>query len=53
MKKLFLIFTIIFFSTSLLASDEKPGRFFVDQTDVNDDFQIHIIYLLAKKSKDK
>ena len=53
MKKLLLIFTIIFFSTSLFASDEKPGRFFVDQTDVNDDFQIHIIYLLAKKSKDK
>ena len=53
MKKLLLILTIIFFSTSLFASDEKPGRFFEDQPDVNDDFQIHFIYLLAKKTKDK
>ena len=53
MKKILLALLISLFSTSLFASDEKPGRFFVDQTDVNDDFQIHIIYLLAKKSKDK
>ena len=33
--------------------DKKPGRFFEDQPDVNDDFQIHFIYLLAKKTKDK
>ena len=51
MKKLLLILTIIFFSTSLFASDEKPGRFFEDQPDVNDDFQIHFIYFLAKKNK--
>ena len=53
MKKLLLILTIIFFSTSLFASDEKPGRFFEDQPDVTDDFQIHFIYFLGKKSKDK
>ena len=53
MKKLLLILSIIFFSTSLFASDEKPGRFFDDQPDVTDDFQIHFIYLLAKKTKDK
>ena len=34
-------------------ADDKPGRFFEDQPDVNDDFQIHFIYLLAKKTKDK
>ena len=53
MKKLLLILTIIFFSTSLFASDEKPGRFFKDQPDVTDDFQIHFIYFLAKKTKDQ
>ena len=53
MKKLFLILIITLFSSSLFASDEKPGRFFEDQPDVNDDYQIHFIYLLAKKTKDK
>ena len=53
MKKLLLILTIIFFSTSSFASDEKPGRFFEDQPDVTDDFQIHFIYFLAKKTKDQ
>ena len=27
--------------------DKKPGRFFEDQPDVNDDYQIHFNYLLA------
>ena len=53
MKKLVLILTIIFFSTYLFASDEKQGRFFQDQPDITDDYQIHFIYLLAKKTKDK
>ena len=35
------------------AADEKPGRFFEDQPDVNDDYQIHFIYLLAKDGKDR
>ena len=33
--------------------DKKPGRFFEDQPDVNDDYQIHFIYLLSSKDKDK
>ena len=44
---------VILFNSSLLAADDKPGRFFEDQPDVTDDFQIHIIYLLGKKGKDK
>ena len=47
MKKIFLTLLITLFSTSLLASDEKPGRFFEDQPDVTDDYQIHFNYLLA------
>ena len=53
MKKLLLFIFFSFLFVNYSFADEKPGRFFVDQTDVNDDFQIHIIYLLAKKSKDK
>jgi len=33
--------------------DKKPGRFFEDQPDVNDDYQVHFFYVLAKDSKDK
>ena len=33
--------------------DTKPGRFFEDQPDVNDDYQIHFIYLLSSDGKDK
>ena len=32
--------------------DKKPGRFFEDQPDVNDDYQIHFIYLLTLDGKD-
>ena len=53
MKKIFLILIVTLFSSSIFASDDKPGRFFKDQPDVNDDYQIHFIYLLAKKTKDK
>ena len=53
MKKIISILVFILFSLSVYASDEKPGRFFEDQPDVNDDYQIHFIYLLAKKTKDK
>ena len=52
MKKLiFLIFTY-FFANLTFAADEKPGRFFEDQPDVNDNYQIHFIYFLDSKSKD-
>ena len=40
-------------SSAILESDKKLGRFFEDQPDVNDDYQIHIIYSLLKDSKDK
>ena len=54
MKKIIsLILLITLLSSPIFASDEKPGRYFKDQPDVNDDFQIHFIYLLAKKTKDK
>ena len=32
--------------------DKKPGRFFEDQPDVNDDYQVHFIYLLTLDGKD-
>ena len=53
MKKIISILVFILFSLSVYASDEKPGRFFEDQPDVNDDYQIHFIYLLAKNLKIK
>ena len=32
--------------------DKRPGRFFEDQPDVSDDYQIHFIYLLILDGKD-
>ena len=32
--------------------DKRPGRFFEDQPDVSDDYQIHFIYLLSLDGKD-
>ena len=52
MKKILLTLLLTLFNFSLLA-DEKPGRFFKDQPDVNNDYQIHFIYFLAKKTKDQ
>ena len=48
MKKILSVLMITLFSSSLFASDEKPGRFFEDQPDVTDDYQIHFIYFLGK-----
>jgi len=67
MKKIFLIIISLFLvtnaladkcynpdaSTAILENDKKPGRFFEDQPDINDDYQIHIVYSLLKYSKDK
>jgi len=39
MKKILIILAFILFSSSLFAADEKPGRFFEDQPDVNNDYQ--------------
>ena len=52
-KKILLILLITLFSSSIFASDEKPGRFFEDQPDVNDDYQIHFIYTIAKDGEDR
>jgi len=32
--------------------DKKPGRFFEDQPDANDDYQFHFIYLITSDGKD-
>ena len=53
MKKILIILAFILFSSSLFAADKKSGRFFEDQPDVNDDYQIHFIYTLAADSKDR
>ena len=52
MKKILLTLIIFLFASSIFAADEKPGRFFEDQPDVNDDYQIHFIYMLDKDGKD-
>ena len=53
MKKILLALLITLFSSSIFASDEKPGRFFEDQPDVTDDYQIHFLYLITKDAKDR
>jgi len=52
MKKIFLTLLITLFSSSIFASDEKPGRFFEDQPDI-EEYSTHTIYLLTKDGKDK
>ena len=52
MKKILIIFLTFLFTTLSLASDEKPGRFFEDQPDV-EEYSTHTIYLLTKDGKDK
>ena len=54
MKKIVLIiFALLTLPQLTLATDDKPGRFFEDQPDVNDDYQIHFNYLLAQDSEDR
>ena len=36
----------------VLPKDDKPGRALFDRPDVNDDYQIHFIYLLMKDDED-
>jgi len=52
-KKLIYIFLFSVFSCTVFAADEKPGRFFEDQPDIKDDYQIHFNYLLAADSEDR
>ena len=51
MKYIFIIILILIFN-SANASDLKDGRFFEDQADTNDDYQIHFIYMLDINGKD-
>jgi len=58
MKKLLGILVLsVLFSVNAYAGvnemDKKPGRFFEDQPDVTDDYQIHFNYLLAQDSEDR
>ena len=53
MKKLLVIVVLGLLWCNISLTDEKPGRFFEDQPDVNDDYQIHFNYLLAKDSEDR
>ena len=39
-------------SSSEFSSNEKGKRYFEDQPDLNDDYQIHFIYMLDKDGKD-
>ena len=53
MKKISIILLTLFFTNLTFASDEKSGRFFDDQPDVTDDYQIHFNYFLAADSEDR
>ena len=50
---LYLLFAICLITSNAYASDEKEGRFFLDQPDVNDDFQIHFNYMLTSDGEDR
>ena len=50
--KFIFFFLIIVLVNAGFASDKKEGRFFEDQPDVTDDYQIHFIYMLDKNGKD-
>ena len=39
--------------TYINPEDDIPGRSLVDRNDISDDYQMHIIYVLAKNSEDK
>ena len=56
MKKILTIIILVLFCTNLYSdneSDKKPGRYFEDQPDITDDYQIHFNYLLAADSEDR
>ena len=52
--RIFISYTIIsFFLASAVLSDEKPGRNFTDLPDVDDGYNIHVMYVLPKDGVDK
>ena len=47
--RIFISYIIIsFFLASAVFSDEKPGRNFADLPDVDDGYNIHVMYVLPK-----
>ena len=52
MKKLLGIVVLSLLLSWNAYADDKPGRFFQDQSDVTDQPQVHFIYLLNKDSED-
>jgi len=52
-KKILTTLLFLIFNSFVFAADEKPGRFFEDQPDVTDDYQIHFIYMLSANDKDR
>tara|TARA_E500000331_G_scaffold248529_1_gene238982 strand:+ start:73 stop:1023 length:951 start_codon:yes stop_codon:yes gene_type:complete len=53
LRKFLITILFVFYNSFVFASDEKPGRFFKDQPDVNDDYQVHFIYMLSANEKDR
>ena len=52
--RIFISYTIIsFFLASAVFSDEKPGRNFTDLPDIDDGYNIHVMYVLPKDGVDK
>ena len=52
-KKILGIIALGLLWCNISLSDEKPGRFFEDQPDVTDNYQIHFIYMLTASDKDR
>ena len=40
-------------NAEVLPKDKKEGRYFTDQPDVSNDYQIHFSYVLSLDNKDK
>ena len=53
MRKILILLLVILFNSSLLAADDKPGRFFEDQPDVTDDYQIKKLNQIKQKPDKK
>jgi hypothetical protein len=52
-SKFLITILFVFYNSFVFASDDKPGRFFKDQPDITDDFQIHFNYLIASDGEDR
>ena len=49
----FLFILSLTFPSLSFSSDQKEGRFFWDQPDVNDDYQIHFNYIVTLDGEDR